>query len=87
MKNRCLACDVEKNSEVKECYPYPEDGLIEEPIEPLFQIDCQDQDGNEWRQVVVCHECFHRLNPDQWISRRCWESLNPITPFERLPSA
>ena len=68
-----------------ECYPYPDDGLIETPIDPLLEIDCQD--GNDWRKVTVCHECFHRLDPDQWISKACWMSLAPITPFEKLPMA
>ena len=83
MKNQCLACGVEKDTEAKEAYPYPEDGLIDEPIDPLFKIDCQGT--NDWRKVTVCHECFHRLDADQWINEAGWKALNPITPFERLP--
>lgn len=83
MKKQCLACGVEKDTMVKEIYPYPEDGLIEEPIDPLFDLDCQG--ANEWRKVVVCHECFHRLDPDCWISDAGWMLLDPITTFEKLP--
>lgn len=85
MNVQCLSCGVEKNTGEKEVYPYPEDGMVDEPIRPVFFLDCQD--GEDWRKVVVCHECFHRLAPDQWISRRCWETLEPMTPFEALPLA
>ena len=88
MKKRCLACGVEKDISVKEVYPYPEDGLIEDPIDPLSTIDCEGPrigDVKDWRVVTVCHHCFHRLNPDQWISDKCWASLKPVTPFEQLP--
>jgi hypothetical protein len=80
---KCLACGVFKEIAAKELYPYPDDGVVsDEPIEPLFVLDCQ---GTEWRVVIVCHQCLHRLDPDLWISDRCWAALNPITPFERLP--
>jgi hypothetical protein len=84
MKQRCLACGVEKDTSVKEVYPYPDDGIItDEPIEPLMTMDCQG--AGDWRVVTVCHACFHKLDVDMWISERCWLSLNPITPFEQLP--
>jgi hypothetical protein len=84
MKQKCLACGVEKDTEVKEIYPFPEDGWIDEPLRPLLTIDCQGQ-GKDWRVVTVCHHCFHRLDVDMWISDRCWLALNPITPFADLP--
>ena len=84
MKQRCLACGVEKDTSATEVYPYPDDGIIDdEPIEPLMTIDCQGT--GDWRVVTVCHACFHKLDVDMWISERCWLSLNPITPFEQLP--
>lgn len=83
MKQKCLACGVEKDTEIKEVYPFPEDGLIDEPIEPLMRVDCQGT--ADWRVVTVCHTCFHKLEVDMWISESCWRSLNPITPFEHLP--
>ena len=84
MKQKCLACGVEKDAEVKEIYPYPDDGMIDdEPIASLWTIDCQGK--QDWRIVTVCHECFHKLNVDLWISERCWQSLNPLTPFGQLP--
>lgn len=83
MKQRCLACGVEKDTEVKEIYPFPDDGIIDDvPIEPLLTIDCR---GDDWRVVTVCHASFHKLDVDMWISDRCWQSLNPVTPFEQLP--
>jgi hypothetical protein len=83
MKQKCLACGVEKDTNVKEIYPYPDEGIIDEPIEPLMKIDCQSDSG--WRVVTVCHECFHKLDPDMWISEAGWQALNPKTPFQQLP--
>ena len=83
MKQQCLACGVEKDASTKEVYPYPDDGFNDEPIDPLFSLECQSAKG--WRVVTVCHQCCHRLQPDMWISEQCWQSLNPITPFEKLP--
>lgn len=84
MKQSCLACGVEKDSTIKEVYPWAkEDGIINEPVEPLCYLDCEG--ALDWRVVTVCHACFHRLQPDLWISEDCWLSLNPNTPYERLP--
>jgi hypothetical protein len=84
MKQKCLACGVEKDTSIREVYPYPDDGIIDdEPIEPLINIDCQGI--SDWRVVTVCHACFHRLDADMWISERCWLALTPLTPFEQLP--
>jgi hypothetical protein len=93
---KCLACGVVKDTIARELYPYPDDGVIEgEPIVPLFAIECQgppltwDETGRvttaEWLIGIVCHHCFHRLNPDMWITDACWAALNPITPFGLLP--
>ena len=83
MKQRCLACGVEKDTSVKEVYPYPDDGIIDDkPIKPLMTLECQ---GKDWRLVTVCHSCCHKLGVDMWISEKCWRLLNPITPFEELP--
>ena len=99
MKMKCLACGATKETSAKEVYPYSDDGIVsDEPIEPLFVIECQGpllrvireserviQTESEWRVVIVCHECLHRLSPDMWISDSGWASLNPVTPFEQLP--
>lgn len=82
MKVKCMACGVEKDPLRKEVYPYPEDGIVDEPVTPLWELDCQ---GADWRWVLVCHDCLHKLDADLWISDRCWRSLNPIVPFEKLP--
>jgi hypothetical protein len=77
---------------LKELYPYPEeDYIITDPIDPLMELDCQGRplnDGSgysDFRRVMVCHECFHKLQPDMWIGQDNWESLNPMTSFENLP--
>lgn len=91
MNQKCLACGVEKDTSIKEIYPYPDDGIIDDvPIEPLMTIDCQGRrihghSTGDWRVVTVCHACFHKLDVDMWISEQCWLSLNPITPFGQLP--
>jgi hypothetical protein len=83
MKQSCLACGVEKDRSIREVYPYAEeDGLIDDPIDPLMEIQCR---GRDWRVVTVCFDCFHRLSPDMWISEACWLSLNPVTPYDQLP--
>ncbi len=83
MRINCLACGSAKDTSVKEPYPYPDDGILDDrPIAPLFAIECR---GSGWRVVIVCHHCIHKLDPDMWISDRCWAALNPVTPFERLP--
>ena len=88
MKQKCLGCGTEKNTAVKEIYPYPDDGIVDDrPIEPLMTIDCQGPivgEVTDWRIVTVCHCCFHKLDVDMWISDRCWRSLDPVTPFEQL---
>lgn len=89
----CFACDVEKDTEVLEASPFAEeDGLTTEPIQPLFILDCQgpripnDPKGySEFRQVAVCHMCFHALSPDMWIGKTHWEEINPKIPYNRLP--
>lgn len=78
----CLACGAVKDMGALEIYPYPDGVSCDSPIEPLLSLDCQ---GEDWRVVTVCHECFHRLDPDMWISKRCWEALRPLVPFEQLP--
>ena len=89
MKMRCWGCGIEKDTSIEEKYPYVEDNrLTDEPIPPLFVIDCEPQekaDGDRFRVVVVCHECFHKLDVDQWIGSNCWRKLKPKVPFEQLP--
>jgi hypothetical protein len=57
----------------------------------LFVIECEpprdDPANTGWRAVVVCHGCFHKIDPDMWINKAIWDSINPVTPFERLPKA
>jgi hypothetical protein len=85
---KCFGCGAQKDTDVLEASPYAEeDGIVDYPIGPLHVIDCQRGliGASEWKVVVVCHECFHKLDPDMWISENCWKSLNPVVPFEKLP--
>ena len=86
---KCMSCGAEKEFSVLEVYPYPEDDrLCTDPIEPLFVLECQGRDEFKgiWKACVVCHECFHKLDPDMWISSNCWASLKPQTLFQDLPA-
>lgn len=86
MIKNCLGCGVEKDDETKEKYPYPNEGYItDEAIEPFFILECEGTKA-DWRLVRVCHECFHKLDPDMWISKKCWDSIIPVVPFEQLPA-
>lgn len=88
MKQQCQACGVEKDSLIREIYPYPEDGIIEDPIEPLMSIDCQGpvvEGVTDWRVATVCHACFHKLAADMWTNDRSWSALMPVVPFVHLP--
>ena len=93
MKNCCFGCGAEKDIRYLETYPFPdEDGICDDPIGPLFVLDCQgpqipnDPNGYcEYRKTLVCHACFHALSPDMWISKEGWESLNPKVPYDKLP--
>lgn len=79
----CYGCGVEKDLKCHEVYPYPEDGITEELIGPMLVIECCQR--GESRACVICHECFHKLQPDQWINRKQWDGLSPEIPYERLP--
>jgi len=90
---RCFGCGAERNTEIFELYCYEEEGMDDgEPRPPLFVIPCDytvsssnptlnDKSG----AAVVCHECFHKLSPDMWIDRGCWESIDPLIQTEDLP--
>ncbi len=97
MIKSCSACGVHKDLGKLEIYPYPEDEcLTESPILPLLIIECQGKEnkpngGWDFRIVVMCHECWHRLvngpGIDMWIGESCWGFLNPSIPFDRLPGS
>ena len=89
---QCFGCGVEKDTEVLERYPldkYPEDPICDDPICPLFVLEVQPNqpvlDSSTWKAAVVCHECFHKLEPDLWIGENCWRGISPVIPFDKLP--
>ena len=81
--SKCMGCGADKDLDQLEVYPYAEDRLVSTPICPIMVIECS---GAKWRAALVCHGCFHRLDVDMWISDRCWASINPAVPFNRLPT-
>jgi hypothetical protein len=85
---KCMACGVEKALEASEAYPFP-GRMCNESISPLLAIECEGDGGfgsdSPFKVVVVCHQCFEKLDPDMWIGEKCWRSLNPVTPYEELP--
>ncbi len=95
MIKKCFCCGVEKDLSVQVKYPYEEDNIATDiDVPQLFTVECQGQNedpdnSGDFRMAVMCHDCWHRLETtrgiDMWIGQRCWESLNPITPFEKLP--
>lgn len=87
---KCHCCSVEKDPSILEIYPFPDDGIVDdEPIPPFFDLDVQPEGdikgGGTWKRATVCHSCFHKLEPDMWISEKIWMSMNPSTPFIDLP--
>lgn len=80
----CLACGA--NGDGEAIYPYPDDCIDDsEPLPKLFCIDAVPTiHGDKSRMCVVCHECWHKLDVDMWISEKCWESLSPQTKFSDL---
>lgn len=88
MKRRCWACGVEKDTAVLEVCPYPEAHLCDDPLPPLFVVELEPWKPYEhlnWKAGVVCHQCFALLDMDMWCSSNCWNDLEPLTPFEKLP--
>jgi len=71
---KCFGCDVEKDPNALEVYPYTEMGVsTPEPVASLFVLDCRGPNGAD-RVIVVCHGCFHRLanaNIRPWCNTTC----------------
>jgi hypothetical protein len=84
---KCFSCGIEKDPAKLEQSPYcEEDGLADDPMSPLCVMECQsDTDHTIFKAVVVCLECFHKLEPDMWISEGMWQILNPRVSFDKLP--
>lgn len=84
---KCFSCGVEKDTNIKEAYLWPEDGICDGEVEPLFVMECQpdNEEDKIWRVAVYCHSCHHKVQPDMWMSESEWDSLNPVIPFNKLP--
>jgi hypothetical protein len=87
---KCFSCGVDKDLSKEAIYPYPEDETFcDEPISQLLPIECQGKNGQGYRMVIICHDCWHRLEQgvgvDMWIGEKGWEFLNPVVPFDKLP--
>lgn len=83
---KCMGCGIEKDLNVFETFPFAGQRITQKiPIEPLFVLECQPNNDDEWRMAITCHECFTKLSPDMWISEDCWIRINPVIPFNELP--
>lgn len=72
-----------------EISPYHEEDVIcDSPIPPLSVIECSAKNNHldVCKIVVVCHECFHKLQPDIWIGEEHWEGIDPVISFDKLPN-
>jgi hypothetical protein len=63
------------------------------PLEEiLLNIDCQPGGGGvgfeekNWKNVTLCHSCWHKLEPDMWTCQEHYKALNPIIPYDELPN-
>jgi hypothetical protein len=88
---KCHVCGIEKDPEQLEVFPWHEEhGIVDYPIEPLFNIDWCPAGGvieeGDWKNITLCHSCWHRLKPDMWTCQEHYESLNPVTPYDDLPT-
>lgn len=82
MNCTCNGCGIVKDINTREKYPYS--GMTNEPIVPFIILEVASD--VEWKWCLVCHHCFHKLEPDMWISREMWESINPVASFDDLKS-
>lgn len=82
----CVCCGAYKDPIVKEAYPYgDEDGIIDDPIEPFMEIAVDQDKGGASKAAFVCHECYHKIQPDMWIMEEHWIGFKPVVPFDKLP--
>ena len=84
---KCDSCGVEKDESAQEIYPFEEDGVIETPIEPFFDVDVRGGGApgeGDWRVARMCHQCFHDFSVDMWITEDCWTRSGPDVAFEQL---
>lgn len=82
----CYACGMRKNLEQLEIYAYESPPVTSEPIKPLMVIPVVDNEAPV-RATIVCHACVHKIDPDMWIGKDNWASLEPVVPFSLLPEA
>jgi hypothetical protein len=88
---KCNVCGIEKDMNILEKYPWAEEeGITKRPIEPLLNIDCQPGgvgfEEKNWKNVTLCHSCWHKLEPDMWTCQEHYKALNPIIPYDELPN-
>src|SRR3990172_4977350 len=86
MKMNCFGCGAEKDTDVLEFYTQDDRLVNDEPIPPLFVLCVESRESDpKWREAVVCHVCFVKLDVDMWISSQCWAKLDPVVLFAQLP--
>jgi hypothetical protein len=85
----CLACLADGRGEA--VYPY-DDGkcYTDGPVPKLFCIEAEPTvRRTPYKLLILCHSCWHKLEgddgPDMWTHQKCYEALQPQTPFDDLP--
>lgn len=85
---KCPCCGSPVDAAGESYYPFDDDKITQDkPVPNLLMIDAAGP--NETRILFLCHQCWHRLEgdngPDMWTTSAAWKSLNPVTPFDRMP--
>ena len=73
MKQRCLACGVEKDTSVEEVYPFPEDGIMDD--KPICAIDGYRVSGNITAAMMNRIVLTFRVSMVLILLKRVWPDL------------
>jgi hypothetical protein len=49
-------------------------------VNELVRVDLDVGD----KRTAVCISCYDKLQPDMWINKEVWDSIDPVTPYEDL---
>lgn len=56
-----------------------------EPVIPFTWLDVEpNSDADEYKTCNICWHCFNKVQPDMWISERCWELTPQFRKFSEL---
>jgi len=70
---KCFGCGVQKDTDVLEVYPYPEDGVVDDPIAPLLVLDCESASAFSSRRVTrFASAATDRQACQSWEIKTVW---------------